>query len=138
MLLLEVAVEGSFAGDGSGHVDGVGGGGFDDRAAGFVDADEGDGGGFAVGGVGEVEDGELTRGGVGLDADDDVVDALAGAVGVHAVDGLGALDDGGLVGEGGCGGGLREGGQGEKDEQTQEAEVAHRPLVYRRCTGMEI
>ena len=53
VLLLEVAVEGGFAADGGGHVDGVGGGRVDAGAVGLVNADELDGGGFVGGGVAE-------------------------------------------------------------------------------------
>ena len=109
VLLFEVAVEGSFAGDGGGHVDGVGGGRVDGRAVGLVDADELDGGGFVGGGVAEGEDTELLGCSLGLDVEDGVDFALAGAVGVHAVAGFVFFEDEGFAGEGtgGCDGGRR-------------------------------
>ena len=107
VFFFEVAVEGSFAGDGGGHVDGIGGRRINGGAVELVDADELDGGGFVSGSVAEGEDTELLRGSLRLDAEDGVDFALAGAVGVHAVGGLVFFEDESFAGEGvrGCGGG---------------------------------
>jgi hypothetical protein len=114
VLLLEIAVERGFAGDSGGHVHRVGGRRVDSGAVGLVDADDLDGGGFVGGGVAEGEDAELLRCSLGLDADDNVDVALAGAVGVHAVRGVVALEDEGLIGEGRGGGGWNDFGGGRR------------------------
>jgi hypothetical protein len=114
VLLLEVAVERGFAADGGGHVHGVGGWRVDGGAVGLVDADELDGGGFVGGGVAEREDAELLGCSLRLDTDDNVDIALAGAVGVHAVRGVVALEDEGLIGEGRGGGGWNDFGGGRR------------------------
>ncbi len=84
--LLEVAVEGSFAGDGVGLLLGVGGGSGDDGAVGVADADVVDLDVLGVGGELEGDDTEGFDAGLVADFDDAGEFAGAGAVGREGVD----------------------------------------------------
>ena len=98
LLLLEVAVEGGFAGDFGGDFLGVGGGGGDDGAVGVVDADVVDFDVLGTGGEVEGKDAEGFDAGLVADFDDARDFAGAGAVGCVGVAAAEVVEDDGLAG----------------------------------------
>ena len=97
MLLFQVAVKRRLARDVGRHVDGVGGRRFYRGSVALVYAHKLDDRSLVGRGIWETQNAELLRRAVGLDAQNDVKIALAGAVGVHSVGCLRSLEDDRLV-----------------------------------------
>jgi hypothetical protein len=111
LLLLDVAIEGGFAGDFGGELLGVGGRGGDDGAVGVVDADVVDLDVLGAGGEVEGKNAEGFDAGLVANLDDSGDLAGAGAVGCEGVDPVEAVEDDGFAGiVGGGGAGLGGGG----------------------------
>ena len=98
LFLLEVAVEGGFAGDFGGKLLGVGGGGGNDGAVGVADADVVDLDVLGAGGELEGEDAEGFDASLVADFDGAFEFAGAGAVRSEGVDAVQLIEDVGLAG----------------------------------------